>query len=116
MIVTFTEKAISAIKNRYNMSSDTACLQLFYDIEGCGCGVNGVPVFKEIKEPGSNIIQITSNWGRIYLHTQQAVFFPENMIVDYYEKSSHLQLKSKEEMVNPHIQIEKYKQEDQYEK
>ncbi|RCW64845.1 iron-sulfur cluster biosynthesis family protein [Saliterribacillus persicus] len=76
-------------------------LWLYYDTEGCGCGVNGVPTVKFFDQKKRDYELVYNKDLNVFVHAQQAVFFGEEIILDF--RNNFFQLKNKEEMLNPRI-------------
>ncbi|MFN7251223.1 MAG: iron-sulfur cluster biosynthesis family protein [Anaerobacillus sp.] len=55
-------------------------LVLFYDTDGCGCAVNGVPILKvETEEVKVNLIRINTNDFSVYMYEKHLIFFDDDM-------------------------------------
>lgn len=76
-------------------------LVLFYDTDGCGCGVNGTAAlrWKEAKEKRDIIVECERL--PVLVDRQQAVFFEEELKLDFVQ---HLfRLSSSAGILNPFI-------------
>ncbi|WP_147533865.1 iron-sulfur cluster biosynthesis family protein [Bacillus marasmi] len=81
-------------------------LKLVYDIEGCGCAVNGVPALWLVKELVGDEAEVeTANQRSIYIEKDQQVFFAEKMTLDFSVKANCFQLKSPNEYLNPRLSL-----------
>ena len=78
-------------------------LKLKYDIDGCGCGVNGVSALWFVNELEDDDKEVSTNTGRIYIEKSKEVFFDEKMTIDFSEKANCFQLKSPNEYLNPRM-------------
>ncbi|MGX9931042.1 iron-sulfur cluster biosynthesis family protein [Virgibacillus salarius] len=58
-------------------------LLFWYDIEGCGCGVNGIPTLRFTDQQKTNYQQIKNKDFTVYVENQQAIFFAKKMRLDY---------------------------------
>ncbi|OIJ16108.1 hypothetical protein BKP35_03760 [Anaerobacillus arseniciselenatis] len=81
MEILFTEAAHNYI-NEY-LKCEGALL-LFYDTDGCGCAVNGVPVlFITSQKDVEMLEQIKTNGIPIYMYKKHTVFFDDQLNIDY---------------------------------
>jgi uncharacterized protein YqkB len=80
-------------------------LKLVYDIEGCGCAVNGVPILWFVKEIEEYDEEIKSNENSIYIDKSQQVFFDETMVIDFSVSTNCFQLKSPGQYINPRMSL-----------
>lgn len=80
-------------------------LKLFYDTEGCGCGVSGIPMVKIADKPGEKDIKIdcSSHGISVYIHEKEKMFFDEAMTITF--QNGVFRLKSPNEILNPMISI-----------
>ncbi|RFA37183.1 hypothetical protein CAI16_01510 [Virgibacillus dokdonensis] len=76
-------------------------LFLWYDTEGCGCGVNGIPTICLTKQLPSNYKRVLNMQIPTYIQEQQEIFFAEQLILDYNQ--GLFRLNSPEEILNPFI-------------
>ncbi|WP_170287576.1 iron-sulfur cluster biosynthesis family protein [Aquibacillus halophilus] len=81
--------------------SDQNYLWLYYDTEGCGCGVSGLPSVRFATSKNDSYQLVESNKLQVIIHKQQAVFFAKEMKLDYTE--NFFRLSSSEGMLNPII-------------
>ncbi|MFD1171637.1 iron-sulfur cluster biosynthesis family protein [Oceanobacillus picturae] len=80
-------------KNRY--------VVLWYDTEGCGCGVNGVPTIRFTNGDTNDYFEIESDSFPVLIQEHQKVFFAESMKLDVI--NGMLRLSSPEGILNPFI-------------
>jgi len=85
------------------LKNNNSGLLLWYDTEGCGCGVNGVASIRFSKNTDSSYKEIESDWTPTYIHRQQAVFFAEEMKLDFDNQT--FRLLSPEGILNPFISV-----------
>jgi uncharacterized protein YqkB len=95
MRITFTDSAITAIRERFAVD---AKLKLVYDTEGCGCAVSGVPALRVIGRAEQDDEQAASNAFAVYFAKRQAVFFEEELAVDFLPDARAFRLKSKQQI------------------
>ncbi|MFD2045930.1 iron-sulfur cluster biosynthesis family protein [Ornithinibacillus salinisoli] len=98
MELTITEIAMEKINEIGNPSLK---LLLWYETEGCGCGVNGVPTFQLINEPTSYDKTIICREIPTFVRDQQVVFFAKDMKLDFINGA--FRLLSREGILNPFI-------------
>jgi len=98
MNLTITPAAMDQLKRLNNHDGN---LLLWYDTDGCGCGVNGVPTIRFINESDSSFTEIESDWASTFIHKQQAIFFAEEMKLDFSNQT--FRLSSPEGILNPFI-------------
>lgn len=80
-------------------------LFLWYDTEGCGCGVNGVPTVKFIQDKKDTYDEVESNNSiPVLIDGHQKVFFANEMKLD--AKKGNFRLSSKEGILNAFIPIQ----------
>ena len=101
MNITITELAVKKINKL--TTGKSGFLKLIYDIDGCGCGVNGVAALLFANELEDDDEEIKTNEGSIYIEKSKEVFFDENMTIDFSEKANCFQLKSPNEYLNPRM-------------
>ncbi|WP_347549761.1 iron-sulfur cluster biosynthesis family protein [Pseudalkalibacillus hwajinpoensis] len=98
MKVTFTDKAIERLEHEPD-----GYFKLNYDIEDCGCVVNGVTQLIRGNELGDFNMVLESNFRPVRIQKQYAVFFDESMKIDYLPKYQCFMLKSDNEILNPRM-------------
>lgn len=98
MKLQFTDGAIERLEH-----DQEGFLKLHYDIEDCGCVVNGVTQLVLEEEVGDYDVEIETNFRPVRLQKQYAVFFDENMKIDYLPKHQCFMLKSDNEILNPRM-------------
>lgn len=98
MKLQFTDRAIERLEEEQE-----GYLKLDYDIEDCGCVVNGVTQLVLDAGPSDFDIEIETNFRPVRVQKQYAVFFDENMKVDYLPKYHCFMLKSDNEILNPRM-------------
>lgn len=98
-------KITEAASNKLNekMSGKQGYLKLKYDIDGCGCAVNGVAALWFENEKNVEEHQIETGGIPIYIEKAKEVFFDEEMTLDYKESNGCFQLKSPNEYLNPRM-------------
>lgn len=99
MRLTVTPEAIEKLK-RNDMTS-YRYLVLWYDTEGCGCGVNGVPTIRYTNEKLANYLEVENEFYPTLIHQQQATFFAADMKLDF--ANGTFRLSSPEGILNPFI-------------
>ncbi|MGJ7921260.1 iron-sulfur cluster biosynthesis family protein [Neobacillus sp. LXY-4] len=80
-------------------------LKLVYDIEDCGCAVNGVPVLWFVKELSGDEVEVKTNKCTIYMEKDKLVFFDETMSLDFSVTANCFQLKSPSQYLNPRMSL-----------
>ncbi|MDY0408372.1 iron-sulfur cluster biosynthesis family protein [Virgibacillus soli] len=78
-------------------------LLLWYDIEGCGCGVNGVPTIRFVNEVKDYHVSVKNEVFKTYISEQQMTFFAPTMILQFMQGA--FRLSSPNEILNPFISI-----------
>lgn len=81
--------------------SDRPLLRLFYDTEGCGCGVNGLPTIRLEKEERSTDQRVENDDYTVIIDQQQAIFFKKDMKLDFLKGT--FRLSSPDGILNPII-------------
>ncbi|MBM7598053.1 uncharacterized protein YqkB [Virgibacillus halotolerans] len=76
-------------------------LLLWYDIDDCGCGVNGVPTIRYTNEKSASHMEIENAEYPTLIHKQQAIFFADDLKLDF--ANGTFRLSSPEEILNPFI-------------
>ncbi|PAV29563.1 hypothetical protein CIL05_11915 [Virgibacillus profundi] len=99
MHLTITPEA-KVLLDRLN-TDNNHYLVLWYDTEGCGCGVNGIPTIRFTNEKDPLDIKVENEVYPILIHKQQATFFAEDMKLDV--KGEMFRLSSPEGILNPFI-------------
>ena len=83
-------------------------LRMEYDIEGCGCGVNGVPTVYFTDKSTEYDINVENEHYTIFLDEQQTVFFKPEMKLEWNKRL--FRLKSPNGMLNPSLSSASIKQ------
>ncbi|WP_186578290.1 iron-sulfur cluster biosynthesis family protein [Aquibacillus kalidii] len=76
-------------------------LWLYYDTVDCGCGVNGLPTIRLVKETNHTFMKVENDPFEVIVHKQQATFFAEQMKLDFNGNS--FRLSSPSGILNPII-------------
>ncbi|RLL48143.1 iron-sulfur cluster biosynthesis family protein [Oceanobacillus piezotolerans] len=98
-ITPIAEEKLKELRN-----NDSSYLLLWYDTDGCGCGVNGLPTIRFTNEKQPFHVQVSNAVYPTIIAKQQAVFFAEDMKLDY--KNGSFRLTTSEEMLNPFIPVQ----------
>lgn len=104
MEITITNDAIEEI-NKLNPDNQYHLL-LWYDTAGCGCGVSGLPMVQLTDERDITYKEITSNYPQIFIDEEQAIFFANDMKLDF--TNGMFRLSSPEEILNPFISLQRF--------
>ena len=106
MKLTMTENAKAQVQ--YMQDEQRPLLRLFYDTEGCGCGVNGLPTVRLEREQRETDQLVDNEDFTVVIDNQQAVFFRKEMKLDF--KKGLFRLSSPEGVLNPIIPIKDVKE------
>src|SRR5574342_1229540 len=101
MKMKITQTAADKLKEK--ISGKEGYLKLKYDIDGCGCAVNGVAALWLESEQEQNEIEIETNGLPVLIEKAKEVFFDEQMTLDYSAAAGCFQLKSSSEYLNPRM-------------
>ncbi|QAS54299.1 iron-sulfur cluster biosynthesis family protein [Halobacillus litoralis] len=83
-------------------------IRLFYDTEGCGCGVNGLPTIRLEKKEYETDEKVDNGDYAVIIDQQQAIFFKKDMKLDCVKGS--FRLSSPDGILNPIISIKDVKE------
>ncbi|WP_394217773.1 iron-sulfur cluster biosynthesis family protein [Halobacillus trueperi] len=83
-------------------------IRLFYDTEGCGCGVNGLPTIRLEKEERPTDLKVENDDYSVIIDDQQATFFKKEMKLDFMRGT--FRLSSPDGILNPIIPIKDVKE------
>jgi uncharacterized protein YqkB len=103
MEIMITEAAAKKINEKTN--GQIGYLKLKYDIEGCGCAVDGVSVLWFVPALDEDEIAIETNERTIYMEKAKMVFFDEQMKIDFSDTANCFQLKSPNQILNGRMNI-----------
>jgi uncharacterized protein YqkB len=103
MEITLTE--IAAEKINEKTAGHDGYLKLKYDIDGCGCAVNGVPALWFVPELDADDIAIETKDKTIYVEKSKTVFFDEQMKIDFSQTTNCFQLKSPGQILNGYMSL-----------
>lgn len=92
MKMTWSKDAVAALRARFG--DDVAGFRLVYDIDGCGCGVNGVPALWAVDSAQSGDIRADSEPLALWIDPQQRVFFDDALRIGYVPERSAFTLAS----------------------
>lgn len=101
MKITITESAAAKLEEK--IAGKQGYVKLKYDIDGCGCAVNGVAALWLESELDETEMEISTNGTKMYIEKSKEVFFADEMTVDYSRTSGCYQLKSPNEYLNPRM-------------
>jgi uncharacterized protein YqkB len=101
MKITITEAAAAKLAEK--LEGKQGYVKLKYDIDGCGCAVNGVAVLWLENELDETETEISTNGIKMYIEKSKEVFFADEMTIDYSQTSGCYQLKSPNEYLNPRM-------------
>ncbi|KKB36212.1 iron-sulfur cluster biosynthesis family protein [Bacillus thermotolerans] len=103
MNIHITERAAERLESK--LESGTY-LKLHYDTEGCGCGVNGVPVLWIVDEAAEGDVKIQTNAMPVLVEASQMVFFAEKLTIGVSGANLY-RLSSPEEILNGQMNLMK---------
>jgi uncharacterized protein YqkB len=103
MEIIITEPAAAKIEAKTN--DDKGFLKLKYDIEGCGCAVDGVFALWFVPELEDDDMAIETNAQTIYVEKAKTVFFDEKMKLDYSEITNWFKLSSDQQILNGQMSL-----------
>jgi uncharacterized protein YqkB len=103
MEITITAAAADKIAEKIN--GRTGFLKLKYDMEGCGCAVDGVAALWFVPEVEDTDIAIETNNQTLYVEKSKMVFFDEQMTIDFSESTQWFQLKSPQQILNGQLSL-----------
>lgn len=98
MEIVITEKASKKMNEKIN--GVNGFVKLKYDMEGCGCAVDGVSALWFVSEIDKDDMAIETNDRTIYMEKSKTVFFDEQMKIDFSNEANSFQLKSPNQMLN----------------
>lgn len=101
MKMKITETAAGKLEEK--ISGNEGYLKLKYDIDGCGCAVNGVAVLWLESVLDQSETEIKTNAIPVFIEKSKEVFFDEEMTLDYSAAAGCFQLKSPSEYLNPRM-------------
>ncbi|GIO28519.1 iron-sulfur cluster biosynthesis family protein [Ornithinibacillus bavariensis] len=101
MRLSITDKAMEKIYE-INQNHENYVM-LTYDTKKMGCAVNGLPTFRLTNAENSNLIKIDNQQFPTFINEMQAVFFAEEMKLDFI--NSMFRLSSPEGILNPFIPV-----------
>jgi len=96
--IMITEAAINKIAER--TEGKAGYLKLKYDIEGCGCAVDGVAALWFVPQLENDDAEIKTNGEKFYTEKSKMVFFDEKMTIDFSKEANCFQLKSPQQILN----------------
>ncbi|RKQ37726.1 iron-sulfur cluster biosynthesis family protein [Oceanobacillus halophilus] len=99
MKLTITPEANEMLKEIN--SQDRSYLLLWYDVDDCGCGVNGMPTIRLTDEKSDYHQDVLNDSFPTIISKQQAVFFNQDIKLDIINGT--FRLSSPDEMLNPFI-------------
>ncbi|WP_077299583.1 iron-sulfur cluster biosynthesis family protein [Virgibacillus pantothenticus] len=99
MELLITDKAWEELQTIQSQTS--LYLLLWYDTEGCGCGVNGMATIRFVKQRQPSYKRVFNPRILTFIEEQQEIFFSEKLTLDY--EQGLFRLKSHEGILNPFI-------------
>ncbi|TLS35676.1 iron-sulfur cluster biosynthesis family protein [Pseudalkalibacillus caeni] len=104
MEIRFTEEAKTKLEEQVKCYPGTV-LELYYDIDDCGCVVNGVTELRLVEKAEETEGALQTNYLPVFLEKKYQVFFDDEMTIDFVKKYSCFQLKSPNQMLNPRMRF-----------
>lgn len=98
MFIRFTNTAAERIREK--IGDRSAFLKLAYDTEGCGCAVNGVAQLWIVEEPPPHDARASGDPFSVIYDPNHEVFFEDQMVVDYIERTRTYKLSSSSQIYN----------------
>jgi uncharacterized protein YqkB len=92
MNVTWSDEAVRALRSR--LGSDDATVKLVYDIEGCGCAVDGVPALWAVDRLEPDDVPAEGSAFPLWHKRQQEIFFEPELRIGYLEEKRAFTLSS----------------------
>ena len=90
MEIHITEQSAKKLADKLD---DGKYLKLYYDTEGCGCGVNGIPTLWVTDQVSAEDVEIETNAMPVFVEKSQMLFYADRLTIDvsganYYRLSS----------------------------
>ncbi|MBM7648062.1 uncharacterized protein YqkB [Bacillus ectoiniformans] len=104
MKIAFKPEAAKAIKEK--MEGGSYYVKLHYDTEGCGCGVNGLPVIWLVKEKESEDMVVETNEFPVVVEKSALIYFDEPLTIDV-SGPGMFRLSSPNEILNARMPVVK---------
>ena len=80
-------------------------LKLVYDSEGCGCAVSGVPQLWRVNNTEADDITISEGAVTVLAEKRHAVFFEDDLRLEYEPSRSCFVLKSDGQIYNSRLRV-----------
>lgn len=96
--IKITEKAAHKINEK--ISGKQGYLKIKYDTEGCGCVVSGIAALWFVSELDEDDVAVQTGGIAIYIEKSKAVFFDDQMKIDFIDNANCFQLKSPNQIIN----------------
>ncbi|OCA92689.1 iron-sulfur cluster biosynthesis family protein [Pseudobacillus wudalianchiensis] len=101
MNIHITEQAARKLADRLDEDKH---LKLYYDTEGCGCGVDGIPVLWITDQMSPDDIEIETNAMPVVVEKSQMMFYADQLTIDA-SGSNYYRLSSPGEILNGRMNI-----------
>lgn len=98
MKITITEAAAKKISER--TMGRQGFLKLKYDMEGCGCAVDGIIALWFVPDLDKYDVLIETNDRPVYIENDKTIFFDEQMKIDFSPASNCFVLQSPQQIIN----------------
>ncbi|MBS4194574.1 iron-sulfur cluster biosynthesis family protein [Lederbergia citri] len=100
MRISITEEAARKIEQ--NIDGQNLILKLKYETDGCGCTVSGVPTLQLIREQDLHAedILIGTDKVNVYIEKSKAIFFDEELKIDFSQETQSFRLSSPGQILN----------------
>ncbi|ELK44898.1 iron-sulfur cluster biosynthesis family protein [Halobacillus sp. ACCC02827] len=105
MKLRITDEAMEQLKRMEE--TERPIIRLFYDTEGCGCGVNGLPMIRFDDKRYDTDKEVENEAYPVVIDDQQSVFFKQEMKLDFAKGT--FRLSSPDGILNPIIPIKTVK-------
>lgn len=102
MQIQVSSSAVNRLRNQYE---EKPIIKIAYDIEGCGCAVDGVVQLWQVSElePDDHIAYDEA--ATIIYDRRQEVFFEDLIRMDYQEEQLAFSLRSDNQIYHPSLRI-----------
>ncbi|KGP72159.1 iron-sulfur cluster biosynthesis family protein [Pontibacillus yanchengensis] len=94
-----TEQAIKQLQQL--QPANCSMLRLYYDTDGCGCGVDGMPIIHFTNQRTLYDEEVENDHYTVIIDDQQKLFFDDNMTLEW--NGQLFRLKSPKGMLNASI-------------
>ncbi|WP_223066286.1 iron-sulfur cluster biosynthesis family protein [Paenibacillus caui] len=103
MKITLDQAAAATLSRRLGDADGE--VRLVFDMEGCGCGINGIPALQIVDRHCRDDVKIDSDAFSFWIHQGHAIFFEEELMLKGEPPLDSFRLSSPSQIYKSNIKL-----------